>query len=70
MFMKTLQMMSKKDFIHQIVKSIDHYKKKKTKKVIGLTKNELGERIMTEFAGLRLKTYFYLRYYSEGDKKS
>ena len=40
-------------------KNIDHYLKKK-KKVIGLMKDELGEKIMKEFVGLRAKTYSYL----------
>ena len=30
------------------------------KKVIGLTKDELGEKIITKFVGLRAKTYSYL----------
>ena len=33
----------------------------KNKKVIGLTKDELGGRIVTEFVALRPKTYAYLR---------
>ena len=32
----------------------------KNKKVIGLIKDGLGEKIMTEFVALRAKTYFYL----------
>ena len=34
--------------------------KEKDKKVIGLMKDELGGRIITEFVGLRTKTYSYL----------
>ena len=32
----------------------------KNKKVIGLFKDELGEKIMTEFCALRAETYSYL----------
>ena len=32
----------------------------KNKKVISLFKNELGEKIMIEFVGLKAKTYSYL----------
>ena len=33
---------------------------KKEKKVIGLMKDELGEKIMKQIVGLRAKTYSYL----------
>ena len=40
------------------MKSIDHNLKEK--KVSGLMKDKLGEKIMKEFAALILKTYSYL----------
>ena len=43
---------------------------RKNKKVIALMKNELGERIMTEFAPFRPKTYSYLMDDSSNDKKA
>ena len=42
----------------------------KNKKVIGLMKDELGGKIITEFIALRLKTYSYLTDNDKIDKKA
>ena len=42
----------------------------KNKKVIGLMKDELGERVITEFVALRPKTYSYLTDDCKEDKKA
>ena len=44
--------------------------KRNNKKVIGLIKDELGGRIMTEFAALKSKTYSYLMDDGKNDKKA
>ena len=44
--------------------------KGKNKKVIGLMKDELGRQIMKEFVGLKAKTYSYLEYNNDEDKKA
>ena len=54
----------------RLVYELDRSLPKETnKKVIGLMKDELGEKIMTKFVGLRTKTYSYLIYDSSEDKK-
>ena len=44
--------------------------KGRNKKVIGLMNDEVGGKIMTEFASLRLKTYSYLMDDCNGNKKA
>ena len=69
MFIKILQKMLKLDLIFQIMDQINPCPKTKIKK-IGLMKDELGGKIMTELVGLRAETYSYLLDDDSEDKKA
>ena len=49
---------------------IDHCLHEKIKKVIGLMKDELRGKIMTEFVAISPKTYSYSMYDGNSDKKT
>ena len=66
--MKTLWMMLKKDMIYTIMKSTDYCLQEK--KMIGLMKDKLGGKSMTELAARRPKTYSYLMDDGNKDKKA
>ena len=68
--MKILQMMLKKRFDTSNYEANRPLPKRKKKKVIRLMKDELGGKIMTEFAALRPKTYSYLMDDGKNDKKA
>ena len=59
-----------KDMIHQIIRLIDHCLQEKNRKVIGLMKDQLSGKTMTEFVALRSKTYSYLMDNCNSDKKA
>ena len=69
-FMKILQMMFKRGLIHHIMKSIDHFLLEKNKTYIGLMEDEIGGKIMTEFAAVRPKTYSYLMDGGDSNKEA
>ena len=62
--------MLKQDLTLQILKQTGHYLQEKITKVIALMKDQLGGQIMKEFVGLRAKTYTYLKYNHDEDKKA
>ena len=57
---KTLQKMLKLNLILQTMNQIDHWLKKKNKKVTGLVKDKLHRKTITKFVGLRARKYSYL----------
>ena len=69
-FLKTFQIILRLDLILQIMNQIDHFLKKKIKKVIGLMKDKLGGKIIIKFVRLRVKTQSCLIDYGSEDKKS
>ena len=69
-FLKTFQIILRLDLILQIMNQIDHFLKKKIKKVIGLMKDKLGGKIIIKFVRLRVKTQSYLIDDGREDKKS
>ena len=68
-FMKIFLMMLKIGLILQIM-SIGLCQQEKIKQVIGLMKDELGGKIITEFVTLRPKTYSFLTDDGKEDKKA
>ena len=66
--MQTLQKKLKEDLVLQIMNQTYYYLEEKNEKLIGLMKDELGEKIMKEFAALRLLKYSYLTGNNDEDK--
>ena len=62
--------MFKLDLILQIMNQTRHYQKEKSRKVIGLMKDELAGIIKIKFVGLRAKTYSQLTDDGSKDKKA
>ena len=69
-FYKDIANVLKRDLTLQIMSAIDHYLQERIKKVIGLMKDELGGKIITEFVALRPKTYSYSTDDGKEDKKA
>ena len=62
--------MLRQDKILQVMNQTDRYQKGKNKNIIGLTKDELDEKIIEKIAALRAKTYSYLTGKKDEDKKA
>ena len=62
--------MFKLDLILQVMNQTRRYQKEKSRKVIGLVKDELGGIIKIKYLGLRAKTYSYLTDDGSKDKKA
>ena len=69
-FIKILQIIFKKRFNTSSYEVNRPLPTEKNKKVIGLMKDELGGKVITEFAALRPKTYSYFMDDGKSDKKS
>ena len=70
MFIRTLQMVLRKDLTHQTMNLVDfYYQWGKIKGIIWSMKDDLCGKIMAEFVGLALKMHSYLIDDRSGDKK-
>ena len=60
-------MIFSKKLLHQIMKKLGRCLQEQ---ITGLMKDELGGKIMAEFVGFRVKTYYYLMDDDNSDKKA
>ena len=62
--------MLKEDLTLQTLNYTDHCLEEKIKKVLNLMKDQFDGQIIKEFAGLRTKTYSYLKNNNDENKKA